>query len=76
MQEKQKSKKPLIKKGSDVIKYSGLAFQLAIYIIIGVFIGKYLDEQLANERPILTALCAIFFLAAGGYVSLKDLIKR
>lgn len=57
-----------------VLKYSGIAFQLAIYLGIAVFIGQKLDEHFTTEKPYLTALCTIIALPIAFYATLKDLL--
>ncbi len=46
------------------MKYSGMAFQIAAYILVGIFLGKQLDKYFQTERPYFTALCSIIFLVA------------
>ena len=65
-----------ISKGSNVLKYSGMTFQIAAYIGVGVFIGNKLDAKLDFEEAYLTALFAIVFLVAGLFVTLKDVFKN
>lgn len=57
-----------------VLKYSGIAFQLAIYLAIAVYIGQKLDAHFALETPYLTALCTIIALPVALYATLKDLL--
>jgi hypothetical protein len=64
-----------IRKGTKILKYSGMTFQIAAYIGVGVFIGKNIDEKIGFEVPYMTALFSILFLVAGLYVTLKDLFK-
>ncbi|MCB9283754.1 MAG: AtpZ/AtpI family protein [Lewinellaceae bacterium] len=58
------------------LKYSGMAFQLAATLAVGVFLGTRLDRYLHTNRPYFTALLALLFLFAGLYISLKDLIVK
>lgn len=57
-----------------VLKYSGMAFQMAIILGLGVYAGMKLDEHFGNETPYLTALCAIIAFPIAFYVPLKDLL--
>ena len=61
-----KNKKLLIKnkKAKAYLKYSGMAFQIFAYLIIGVLIGKQLDKYFNVSKPYFTALCSIIFLVA------------
>ena len=57
-------------------KYSGMAFQMGIIILIGTFIGKKLDAYFQTERPYLTIFLALLSIFTALYVTLKDLIKK
>lgn len=46
------------------MKYSGMAFQMAAYIIVGLLVGKQLDKYFETSRPIYSGLLAIVFLLA------------
>ncbi len=71
-----KDQEKKISKGTTVLKYSGMTFQIAAYIGVGVFIGKKIDEAVGFNEPYMTALFAIIFLVTGLYVTLKDLFKK
>lgn len=62
--EEEGPKKKLIDKKAtkSYLKYSGLAFQMATYVIVGLLIGKQLDKYFELERPLLTAGCMLLFL--------------
>ena len=55
------------------LKYSGMAFQMVAYILVGVFIGRKLDQYFATSRPLLTALMAILFLGVYLFKLVRDL---
>ncbi|MEM1214973.1 MAG: AtpZ/AtpI family protein [Bacteroidota bacterium] len=55
------------------MKYSGMAFQMGIIILLGVFAGKKLDEYFQTE-PYLTVLLALLSIGAALYSTLKDLV--
>ena len=73
---KKKEPNKLSRKANAYLKYSGMAFQLAAAILIGVFVGKKLDAYLRLERPYMTAVAAMLFLLAGLYLSLKDILFK
>lgn len=56
------------------LRYSGMAFQLAILIGLGAYIGQRLDARTAGERPWFTIAGVFLGLIIGFYVSLKDLL--
>jgi F0F1-type ATP synthase assembly protein I len=53
-----------------------MAFELAVYIGIGVLVGRFLDNKFVFEKPYLTAGLALLGVCAGMYkfirASLKD----
>ncbi len=38
-------------------QYTSLGFQMLAVILVGVFIGKYLDGKFPNEKSIWTMVC-------------------
>lgn len=76
MSKKPTEKSPSKKKHNpnEVLKYSGMVFQIVIALAIAVFIGQKLDARFAFDKPYLTALCAIVALPLVLYSILKDLL--
>ncbi len=58
---------------NELLKYSGMAFQWAVILGLGVFVGKRLDERFDTE-PILLLIMTLIALFAAFYLSLKDFI--
>ncbi|NRA50428.1 MAG: AtpZ/AtpI family protein [Phaeodactylibacter sp.] len=56
------------------LKYSGMAIQMGIVILIGTFAGQKLDAYFQSERPYLTVLLALLSIFAALYLSLKDIL--
>ncbi|MCB0636274.1 MAG: AtpZ/AtpI family protein [Lewinella sp.] len=63
----------LRRRGQNYMKYSGMAIQMGIIILIGVFGGKKLDAYLETD-PIFTVILALISIFAALYVTLKDLL--
>lgn len=57
-------------------KYSGMAFQLLGAILIGTYLGLWIDSKMQNKLPIGAALGSLLGICAGLYASLKDLFKK
>ncbi|MEL6659642.1 MAG: AtpZ/AtpI family protein [Bacteroidota bacterium] len=55
------------------MKYSGMAIQMGVIILLGVYVGKWLDEYF-QTAPYLTVALALFSIFAALYTSLKDLL--
>lgn len=68
----EKRKDEIRKSANSYMKYSGLAIQMGIIILIGVYGGMKLDEHFGTD-PILTATLALLSTFAALYFSLKDL---
>gem|GEM_PF-1701527 len=49
-----------------VLRYSGMAFEMVILMLIAIWIGGWLDEKLDLEQPIMTIVLVL--LAAGGFL--------
>ena len=64
------------KAAKNYMKYSGMAFQMVAYILVGILLGKQLDKYFETERPYLTALCSILFLTAYFIKLVADLNKK
>jgi len=71
--DKQKDLRPKV---NNYVKYSGMVFQLAIVIGLGVWGGRSLDKYLELKFPAFTLILLFVALFAGMYWTLKDLIKK
>lgn len=58
------------------MQYTGMAFQIAIMLGIGAFIGQKLDDYFDLNKPLMTAFFALLFLAAALYLVFKDLMRK
>jgi len=56
-------------------KYSGMAIQMGVTILLGTLLGQWLDEKWQTS-PYLTVLLALFSIFAALYVALKDLFVK
>ena len=63
-------KKPL---DNAYLKYSGMAFQIIAYLVVGIFLGRKLDQYFELEKPIFTAVLATLFLGAFFFKLFADL---
>lgn len=69
-------KKEPIKKVNNYLKYSGMAFQMVGALLVGVFLGRWLDRKLDTPQPYFTALLALVFTGVSIYVALRDFLKK
>jgi F0F1-type ATP synthase assembly protein I len=56
-------------------RYSGIAFQMLIIILIGVFGGIKLDQWLKLTFPVFTVILSILAVILSIYTVTKDLMK-
>lgn len=68
--------KPLYKRGSNYIKYTGLAFQMLATIGVFSFIGYKIDEHYKNDNFIVTAIFGIVGVGASLYQVVRSLNKN
>jgi len=59
----------------DYGRYSGMAIQMLVIILVGVFGGYWLDQWL-HTRPILTVILSIVSVALSIYLVTKDLLHK
>ena len=65
-----------IKSLNDYARYSGLAVQMIVILLLGVFGGIKLDDWLATRFPIFTVVLSLLAIALALYYVLKDLMPK
>ena len=63
-------------RADDYMKYSGMAFQMAIIIFIGSFAGQKLDAHFQTPKPYFTIFLAVVGVTLAMYISLKDQFRK
>lgn len=58
------------------MKYSGMAFQIVAYLLVGVLLGKQLDKYFETSKSYFTAGLAILFLGAYFVKLVADLNRK
>jgi F0F1-type ATP synthase assembly protein I len=72
-EEKQRSRdEPPLKTYS---RYSAIAVQMVVIILVSVWGGRKLDELAGTESPVFTAILSLLGVIVAIYTSIKDLIK-
>ena len=61
---------------NEILRYSGLAFQMIATICLGVFLGNRLDKYLHTPKPYFTGLFAVIFVVLAVYNSIADFLKK
>lgn len=75
LEKKLKNPEKTTKDLSDYAKYSSLAFQMIVIILIGVFGGMKLDKWLDTRFPVFTVVLSFVAVMFALYYSLKDFIR-
>jgi hypothetical protein len=65
------NKKPL----KDYLKYSGMGFQLIGALLLGAWVGDYIDTKMENQTPIATLTCLLVMLSATLYLIIRQISK-
>lgn len=65
----------LKKKTSAYMQYSGLAFQMAAMVFLGIYGGQWLDEYFGLETPFITIFLTLILFVGFMIKLYKDLIK-
>ncbi|MAC94461.1 MAG: hypothetical protein CMC96_03050 [Flavobacteriales bacterium] len=73
MAKKKKEKDKEEKRPNQFLKFTGMAAQMAITILIGVFGGIKVDEYFELSSPIFTLVFSLLSVAAAMYFVIKDL---
>lgn len=56
-------------------KYSGMAFQFLAACLLGVFLGRWLDARIGNQRPLFAVFLTIFFMLGAFYSVYRQLLR-
>jgi F0F1-type ATP synthase assembly protein I len=59
----------------DFGKYSGMAFQMIVIILVMTWCGIKLDKVLGLSTPVFTIILSLLGVFAGIYTALKDFIR-
>jgi F0F1-type ATP synthase assembly protein I len=71
---RQQPQNPL-KKTSSFLRFTSLAMQMMLTMVVFTFSGFYLDKWLGLEFPIFTLILTLAGIAAALYSVLKNLMK-
>lgn len=66
------TKKNELKKVNSFARFSSIGIQMLVYIIGGVYFGKYLDTKLQSETPWMTIIFSLIGVFAGLYKVIKE----
>ena len=72
----QKKLPPNPEKINSYARYSGIAFQMIVIILAGVYGGIKADQWLNTKRPVFTAIFSLIGVILAIYTVIKDLLKK
>ncbi len=76
MQEKEENQKKPSNSGlSSYAKYTGMAFQMGIIILVTTWGGIKLDQLTRFEKPVFTIILSLLGVFAAIYHAIKDFLK-
>ena len=79
-QQQNQKKKRTEKKNNDSLKsyakYTGIAIQMIVIIVIMTFAGVKLDERRGATTPVFTLILSLLGVLAAIYTAIKDFIKK
>jgi len=58
------------------LKYSGMAFQLILFLLVGYYLGKYVSGFLGISPSTGSAVGMLFFLLTGLFKIIRDILKE
>ncbi|MBK6389879.1 MAG: AtpZ/AtpI family protein [Saprospiraceae bacterium] len=61
---------------NDILKYSGMAFEMAAFIGVGLFIGTWVDKWTHTAKPYFTILLAFIFFTGYFAKLIKSLNQK
>lgn len=64
------------RRAQDYMKYSGMAIQMGVIILIGAYAGQRLDAYFQLHKPYLTVAMSLLAIFAALYLTLKDLLQK
>jgi F0F1-type ATP synthase assembly protein I len=56
--------------------YGGMAFQFLGACLLGVFLGKWLDQKMAYDRPVWSVFLTVGFMVAAMYSVYRQLLNQ
>ena len=57
-------------------RYSGMAFQIAAAIILGVLAGQWLDKKFPMKFAVFTTILTILGVFVGVFFAIRDVLKQ
>lgn len=64
------------KKSHNYMQYSGLGFQFAAMIALGIIVGKWLDSKFEMTQPVFVLILTLVFFIGFMYKLYIELIKN
>lgn len=75
-QPNQSQKNPRKKQLHKYARFSGIAFQMIVIIVLGALGGNKLDEKYPNRYQLFTIICSLLAVAISMYYVIKQVTNR
>ena len=69
------NKKRAVEGARGYAEYSGLAIQMIVILLLGVYAGKWLDGHFATETPWFTIVGSLLAIVLALYIPLRRLLR-
>ena len=57
-------------------RYSGIAFQMILIILAGLFLGIKMDKWFHTNDPVFTAVLSVLGVVLATYTVIKDVLRK
>jgi ATP synthase protein I len=58
------------------LRYSGMAFQMIVVLLIAAYAGQWLDDHFQNKQPWFTLVLLLLGVTASMYLIIKTVTKQ
>jgi len=59
----------------NIVRFSGLAFQMGALITIGALVGQWIDDKQTSEFPLWTLILTLFAVFTSLYIVIREVLK-
>lgn len=58
------------------LRYTGMATQMVVVIVVGLLAGRWLDSHFGTAKPWFTGLITVISVFLSMYLAVKDLLRK
>lgn len=64
------------KSANAFMRYSGMAFQMIVVLLVAAYAGQWLDDRYQNKQPWFTLVLLLIGVTASMYLIIKTVTKQ